>query len=194
MPTLCDVKYPLRMLLVWLRTLRLRAVPIGGVSRIPLRVALKDLDVMRHMNNGTYLTLQDLGRTDWMLRTGLFRRFQERGWGAVVVAQTITYRSSLHYRERFLLETRLIGADEKAVFMEQRFTVDGQIRARSFVRARFVKRESGTVTMAELREAVPEIETLDLRLPAWIEPWAAATALPPSKADAPSVWTGPGAE
>lgn len=183
------MKYPIRMLLVLLRALRAPRTSITGVARTPLRVALKDLDVMRHMNNGTYLTLQDLGRTDWMLRTGLFQRLNRLGWGAVVVAQTISYRSSLHLGERFLIETRLIGHDEKAVYMEQRFTVDGQIRARSYVRARFVKTSGGTVTMDELYEAVPEMHELPHSMPEWMNRWAEATSLPASRADAPSVWT-----
>ena len=45
----------------------------GEASRLTFRVWFHDLDPFRHMNNGRYLTLMDLGRTDLMVRSGLAR-------------------------------------------------------------------------------------------------------------------------
>ena len=38
-----------------------------------------DLDVQRHMNNGRYLTLMDLGRMDLMLRSGFWKKVTDQG-------------------------------------------------------------------------------------------------------------------
>jgi len=64
----------LRLLGVILASLwRPRFDPVRDVSRLTFRVWLHDLDTSLHMNNGRYWTLMDLGRTDLMLRSGLWR-------------------------------------------------------------------------------------------------------------------------
>ena len=56
-----------RMLLLRLRWLRARRISIWDTARTPFRVVPTDLDLLRHMNNGKYLTLMDLGRMDLMV-------------------------------------------------------------------------------------------------------------------------------
>lgn len=175
-----------RMLWLALRSRRWPRLRPTDVSRTPFRVRLSDLDVLRHMNNGIYLSIMDLGRIDLMRRSGTFQRVNERGWYPVVVAQTITYRRSLELGQKFDLETALLGVDDKSVFIEQRFVVAGQIYAQAIVRARFLKRSGGTVPMEELIEVVEGEELPEL--PAWVAQWTAQTALPPSRAEAPSTW------
>jgi acyl-ACP thioesterase len=46
---------------------------IMDVHSVWFRVLPNDLDTNLHMNNGRYLTIMDLGRTDAILRSGLFR-------------------------------------------------------------------------------------------------------------------------
>lgn len=189
------VKYFLRMFIVWLRAMRDRRKPaldVGAVCRTPLRVNPGDLDIYRHVNNGTYLTMNDLGRFDWMLRTGVYRKFTRRKWFAVVVGVSMTYRKSLHLGDRFDVETRLLGADAKSFYMEQRTVVKGQVYARAYVRGRFVGPQ-GTLAMADVVAAVPELGTLANRVPEWASGWVENTQLPPSRADAPSEWDEAGA-
>lgn len=147
-----------------------------------------DIDILRHMNNGRYLSLFDLGRWDQLIRTGLFDAMNERGWYAVVSSETITFRKSLQLWQRFDIQSRFIGHDEKALFLEHRAVVNGEIYARAIVRARMLRRSGGTVSNEELFAAVgrpdgvPEID-------AWVHDWAAASALPPVRKKAPSIWS-----
>ncbi|MDO9396173.1 MAG: acyl-CoA thioesterase [Herbiconiux sp.] len=166
--------------------------PLGvwDVAATPFRVLPTDLDVLRHMNNGVYLSILDLGRLDLMVRCGLWRVLQQRGWYPVVVSETISFRRSLELGQRFQVQTRVLGFDDKALFVEQRFVVGGEIYARAYIRARFVKRSGGTVTVSELQElpgvgAPPE----DGRLPEWLVQWGRDAQLPPSRAAAPNVWS-----
>jgi len=152
-----------------------------------MRVTLTDIDTLRHVNNGMYLSFMDLGRVDLMIRSGAWPALSKRGYYPVVASQTISYRRSLQLGQRFDLETKLIGLDAKAVYCEQRFTVDGEIYARGFVKARFLKKSGDTVSVAELTDAVGT-DLADLTLPAWVEQWSADVSLPPSKAPAPSEW------
>jgi acyl-CoA thioesterase FadM len=163
--------------------------PLGmwEVASTPFRVLPTDLDVLRHMNNGVYLSVLDLGRLDLMQRSGMWRRLQERGWYPVVVAETISFRRSLELWQRFEVETRVLGFDAKAIFVEQRFVVRGEIYARAYIRARFLKRSGGVVGVDELVELAGPAPD-DGRMPEWLHGWGVDAQLPPSKAPAPSVW------
>lgn len=81
---------------LWFVAPRGKRLGFGDVSRSRFRVWPTDLDVLRHMNNGKYLSLMDVARFDLMQRTGTWRVFQEEGWYPVVVNQTISYRKSLN--------------------------------------------------------------------------------------------------
>jgi len=170
------------------RSRRGQTLAATAVGRIRLTTLPTDLDILRHMNNGRYLSLFDLGRWDLLIRTGLFDAMKERGWYAVVSSETITFRKSLELWQRFDVESRFIGHDDKALFMEHRAVVDGEVYAKVIVRARMLRRAGGTVSHEEFfgalgrPEDVPGVED-------WIHDWAAASALPPTKAPAPSVWT-----
>lgn len=157
------------------------------VGRIRLTTLLTDIDLLLHMNNGRYLSLFDLGRWDLLVRTGLWDVMKTRGWYAVVSSETVTFRKSLNLWQRFDVESRMIGHDDKAVYLEHRAVVDGEIYARAIIRARMMKRSGGTLSHEELfaavgrPEGVPEVDE-------WVHEWAAASALPPTRAEAPSVW------
>jgi acyl-CoA thioesterase FadM len=158
-----------------------------GISRIRLTTLPTDIDLLMHMNNGRYLSLFDLGRWDLLVRTGLWDVMKNRGWYAVVSSETVTFRKSLELWQRFDVESRMVGHDDKAVYLEHRAVVDGEVYARVIVRARMMKCTGGTLSHEELFGAVgypdgiPEVE-------AWVHDWAAASALPPTRAAAPSVW------
>ena len=51
-----------RLLLFMLRVRRRSRLSIWDTSHVTFRVNPADLDVQRHMNNGRYLTLMDLGQ------------------------------------------------------------------------------------------------------------------------------------
>ncbi len=158
-----------------------------GVSRIRLRTLPTDLDLLGHMNNGRYLSLFDLGRWDLLVRTGLARVMKERGWYAVVASETITFRKSLNLWQAFDVESRMIGHDDKSVYLEHRAVVDGELYARVIVRSRILRRSGGPVRHEEVLAALGSPEGIP-SVDGWISQWAAASALPSTKDPAPSVW------
>jgi acyl-CoA thioesterase FadM len=160
---------------------------IDDVARMTLRVLPADVDFLGHMNNGVYLSIMDLGRLDLLVWSGVWSTFQRLGYYPVVANETISFRRSLQPRQRYVLETRIAGYDDRSVYLEQRFVVDGEIYARAFVRGRFLKKSGGIVTMSELSDAVG-IDTTQLPPAEWLARWAADVALPGTKAAAPSVW------
>lgn len=179
-----------RMILVYLRaTWLLRhvgSVPLTSVSVIKLTTLPTDIDILRHMNNGRYLSLADLGRWDLVVRIGVFARTRQLGWIPVLSQSSATYRKSLVLGQRFELQTRMIGTDDRAVVMEQRFVRDGEIYMRLVTRTRFVKRSGGTVTIDELHE---KLGTIPHEVPTWVHNWAEESRLPSTKQRLSSDWT-----
>lgn len=170
-----------RLLLLRLRTRRARRVSLWDEARTPFRVVPTDLDPLRHVNNGKYLSMLDLGRMDLMLRSGFWQSLTDRGWYPVVAAQTITYKRSLTLGQRFELVTRVLGVDERAAYMEQTFVRHGSVVARAVVQARFLRTSGGTVPSAELLDALGGAPA-DRELPAWVHDWAGAVRISSTEA------------
>lgn len=147
--------------LLWLVIAARFSVPIpmpGGASRLNFRVWVHDLDAVGHMNNGRYLTLMDLGRTDLMLRTGLYRAALRHKWTPIANAIAIRYRREMRLFQKFQLNSRLLYWDDTRVVMEQVFIFDGgrhdgQIAARALFKGGLYDRASKTfVPIARLME------------------------------------------
>jgi acyl-CoA thioesterase FadM len=71
------------------------------------------------MNNGRILTLYDLGRFGLAQRIGTDGTLRERGWGLVVAGSSVRYRARIRPFQRFELRTRLVGWDERFLYLEQ---------------------------------------------------------------------------
>jgi acyl-CoA thioesterase FadM len=149
---------------LWLRVLHLiiasffrpKINPIRDVSRLKFRVWPHDLDASLHMNNGRYWTLMDLGRTDIMIRSGLWRPILKHGWVPVVNAGQIRFRREMRLLQSFDLETRILTWSESHVVMEHRLVSrdrDGRpvLNAIALVRAGLYDRKArGFVPLVRL--------------------------------------------
>lgn len=97
----------------------------GEASRLTFRVWFHDLDPFRHMNNGRYLTLMDLGRTDLMVRSGLARAAFAHGWTPIASAVVIRFRREMRLFQKFHLVTRIVWWDERQSVITQEFVLEG---------------------------------------------------------------------
>ncbi len=120
-------------------------------STTTLRVLPTDLDLYLHVNNGTYLQMMDVGRSNYIADIGGFPRLKEKGWYPVVAGSTMTYRRSLRLGDRVELVTRVLGWDQRVVYLEQVFSRRGEHCARGVVAGRFLTRGSGQ------RVAAPDV-------------------------------------
>jgi len=142
-----------------------------GTSVLRFRVWPNDLDVNIHMNNGRFLSIMDLGRFDLSFRTRLGKAMLRNRWQPLVGAITMRYRRSLDPFESYELHTRLLGWDDKWVFLEQRFLKrGGDLAAEGVVKALF-RGKAGNVPVPEvLRQMNYTGPQLDLPEP--IRRWA----------------------
>lgn len=154
---------------------------VFDVSSTAFRVALTDLDLLRHVNNGKYLTMQDLARVEQMIRTGLMSVLRAKGWYPVLAAETIQFRKSLELFDAFALTSKIAGWDDRYFYVEHRFIRDGEDVAYGYVRARFLKKTGGTVSTAELLEAFGE-KRPSPELPSSIQAWIQSLQLHADKA------------
>jgi YbgC/YbaW family acyl-CoA thioester hydrolase len=177
----------LRMLAIQFAARRAPRIGLHDVAVRRERVWLTDIDELRHMNNGVYLGLMDHARLDLLLRSGMWSAIRAAGIYPVVTMQTISYRKSLELGDRYELQTRICGYDDRQVYLEQRFVRDGEVTARAFVAGRFLRDRGGVVGMAELGE-VTGVDVTALPIPAWMADWAAAARLPSTREPAPSEW------
>lgn len=177
----------LRTLWLMLRKKGRSTMTMLDVSTMTFRVRPTDIDVLQHMNNGVYLSIADLARMDLLIRSGLWDSFDKLGWYPVVANQTISYRKSLDLWQRYDLQSKLLGVDDRGVFVQQRFVVGGEIYAEMVIRGRFLKKSGGTVSIDELIE-VAGVDVRSLVLPAWVHRWAADVALPTGRDTARSDW------
>ncbi len=139
------------------------------------------------MNNGRYLSISDIGRLELLRALGLWKPMRRKGWYPVVVSSTISFRKSLKPWQRFELESRFIGISGRNVFLEQRFTVNGEIYAKMLVAGRFLKDSGGHAPMGELTEFLGVAEA-EQSIPDWALRWADEVKLPSTRDTAVSDW------
>lgn len=140
-----------------------------------------DLDPWMELNNGRTLTLYDLGRIPLANRMGFRKVMSENRWGMTVAGNTLRYRRRVKVFEKVTMKTRLIGWDERFIYMEQSMWRDGECTSHMLIRSALVQSaqgRSGIVPPSELAKAFGESETSP-SLPAWVLAWARADAQRP---------------
>lgn len=159
-------------------TLRPRPAVPGQTALSPsvtrMRVHPGDLDLYRHVNNGTYLQMMDVGRSNYLADLGAFGPLNARGWYPVVAASTVKYRRSLTLGQRFELTTRLLGWDERVAYLEQSFARGGEHVARGLVAGRFLARDGSRVPAPAVVELLTGGPLDSPQLPDDVLTWARA--------------------
>ncbi|MEC7764727.1 MAG: acyl-CoA thioesterase [Pseudomonadota bacterium] len=132
-----------------------------------------DLDMFLELNNGRTLTLFDLGRVPFGIRTGLFKTSREQGWGGAVAGASVMYRRRVKVFDRIELRTRLIGWDKRFTYIEQSMWTRGICANHILVRTATTDK-NGIVTTDRVLTAMgmPELESPPL--PNWVSGWIEA--------------------
>ena len=154
-----------------------RAVPGQALlddSVTHLRVRPGDLDLYRHVNNGVYLQYMDVARSNLLADLGAFGRLAQRGWYPVVAASTVKYRRSLTLGQRFTVTTRVMGWDERVVYLEQVMDRGDQHVARGWVAGRFLSRGGDRIAPVDVVELIDGAPRESPELPADVATWARA--------------------
>jgi acyl-CoA thioesterase FadM len=77
-----------------------------------------DCDLNIHLNAGRYLCFMDVASMDLIGRTRLLRPLLKRKWRPIMGGCTVRYRREIRPFERFRVRSRVIGWDEKWIYLE----------------------------------------------------------------------------
>jgi len=160
----------LRLLFLLLTSPFRPRINVSSPCRTVFRCLPTDLDIYGHMNNARYLAILDLARLDMLLQSRKLGVFLKRGWYPVVAAETIRFRTSLKIFQRFEVETKSLGRDERTVFVQQKVYREGKLVAEATIRLSIQCWSAGTVSPSEVIEALGTEPTPPV-LPAWVVSW-----------------------
>jgi acyl-CoA thioesterase FadM len=124
------------------------------VSRLQRRVWPHEIDLNRHMNQAVYAQIMELGRADWLLRSGAWERWRAQDLNPIVAEQTITYRRELGPLARYVIDTRAVGTEGRLVRFEHHLLLGERVAARGQVKLLFVGKQG--VLPAEVVPALCE--------------------------------------
>lgn len=162
-----------RLLLTFALSWRRSRMRVTECCLTPFIVVPSDLDLLGHVNNGKYFSLMDVARTDHAIRAGYISIFRRQAWWPVVVSATIQYYNSLLPFRRFIIETQLIGWDERTFFMHQRVLrndASRKLMAQAVVRA-VIRNSAGPMAAGDVVAALGNIVPPG-PMPEWIAAWA----------------------
>jgi acyl-CoA thioesterase FadM len=117
-----------------------RPMEINETSIISMRVLPTDLDLNFHMNNGRYLTIMDIGRTELVIRSGLHKLVIAEKLSAVASGININFFKPLAPLEKYELHTSVLTWDESWFYLKQEFIKDNQIKASAIAKVIFLKK------------------------------------------------------
>jgi acyl-CoA thioesterase FadM len=136
-----------------------------------------DIDPWMELNNGRTLTLFDLGRIPFALRSGLVAAAKARGWGITAAGNSVRYRRRVRMFHRVRMVTRILGWDGRFFYIEQSMWRRGKCLNHMLLRSA-VTSAQGIVPPDEV---VREMGHTGGRpaLPDWVQAWIAADAQRP---------------
>jgi len=139
-------------------------------TSLKFTVLPNDLDFNGHINNGRYLTLADIGRMDYVLRTGAARVALRHRALPIVGDVTAKFRRELRLFQRYELQSRLLGWHDKWTYMEHRFVHQGKVVGVVVMRGVFRAPDGPLAPQVFLEEL--NISAAPPPLPVWVLSWS----------------------
>ncbi|WP_147126471.1 acyl-CoA thioesterase [Shimia ponticola] len=137
-----------------------------------------DCDMFGEMNNGRILTLYEFGRFQHVVRTGFWPQLKAQGWGLAVAGASVRYRKRIVPFERFTQKTRMLGWDERFVYIEQAMIkTSGEVANHCLFRTAVVANHRAVPTSELAR--VAGLDPVSPQLPDWALNWTTAEATRP---------------
>ncbi len=164
----------IRLLVTLVRALTGARIGILDTSRITLRVMPGDLDFNGHVNNGRFLTLADLGRIDYMVRSGALGVARKHLALPIVADAFAKFRRDLRPFQTFTIASRTLGWDDKWTFLEHRFISEGRVVGVVVVKGVF-RNAKGTLPPNLLLEELGRNGEVAPELPEWVRAWHRAS-------------------
>jgi acyl-CoA thioesterase FadM len=128
---------------------RKKFVPPLTEIRTDFRVLLNDLDLNQHMNNGRYLTIMDLGRFDYLGKTGLLKTCIKNRWFPILGATQMVFLRPLKLFQKYTIYTSVECWDDKWFIIKQRFVSNEKVVAIGKIRG-LLRGSQGNIRPSEV--------------------------------------------
>ena len=130
--------YFLRHFLVWFRA-RGRVSNFNEEFDIRFRSWPTDCDSNFHVNTARYFVFMELARFDLSLKSGLFSYCLKNKIALLVMGAKITYRREIKPFKRINIRTKVIGYDERFMYIEQRIISNLGTHSKGYLRIAMYK-------------------------------------------------------
>lgn len=121
--------------------------------RLTFRCLPTDLDVNWHMTNSRYFSFMDIVRVAMMIRNGAWAKLRANKLMPVLGSSSIRYRRAIRPFQAFEVTCRVLGWDDKWLYLEHKMEVSGELAAIAIMKAAFLS-PSGRVATERLLEMV----------------------------------------
>ena len=137
-----------------------------------------DIDPWMELNNGRTLTLYDLGRIPHFQQTGTTKPILKAGMYLTVAGVSVRYRGRIRPFTTAQMQTRVLGWDNRFVYVEQSLWQNGECANQMLLRQAIVKPGHGIVDPKEVASIV-DVDPRSPDLPDWVKNWIEADATRP---------------
>lgn len=141
---------------------------LDPVSR-HFRVMPWHIDFNMHINNANYLMFMEKGRWDHSAQTGAINPLVKHRVNLIVAGIEIGYFRELNLFQKFTVQTKFTGWDEKYLYIEQRFVSGGKICSTGLAKVVFVKGKK-TLSPSEVFSEVG-MEMPEMAAPDYVQTW-----------------------
>ena len=121
-------------------------------TSLEFRVWITDIDISV-MNHAAILTVMEVGRIDFMVRTDFFKIANKNKWFFPSQALSVQFYRPLKTFQKAELQTKLSYVDEKWIYLEQRIIRNGKEVAACLVKST-IKKGRETVPTSEIIKAL----------------------------------------
>ncbi|GGE52179.1 acyl-CoA thioesterase [Actibacterium pelagium] len=136
-----------------------------------------DIDIWMELNNGRTLTLFDMGRFGLFTRQRMLKAMMDQGWSGTVAGSTVRYRRRIRAFDRFEMRTRILGWDDKFIYIEQGIW-RGEDCANHLLLRTAITDKNGLVRTNVVADRLLDGAVSPL-LPDWVRAWVRAEAQRP---------------
>lgn len=147
-----------------------RRIGLLDESRVRFTVFPHDCDLNFHLNAGRFISFMDVARMELLARMRLIRRLLKRGWRPVMGGIVVRYRRSILPFERFDVRSRVLGWDEKWIYLEHIVEKNGVFCASAYVRT-VIRSKERTLAPSEILELAGAAGTPSPALPEFVSTW-----------------------
>lgn len=161
----------IRLLWTLIRAFWRPKVDFWATATMNFRVLPTDIDINRHMTNSRYLSIMDLGRLDFLIRSGLGKVMWQDKCQAVLGAVNIRFRRALKPFQHYTLNTRLMAIDDRWAYIEQWFECQGELIAYALLKGTFTNKNGRiphSIVLSKIGQSMPEM-ALSKALALWNE-------------------------